>query len=125
MGRYNQFSQKQSLRDRETKNRIHPIWRGIGFALMVIMPVLSYFGSVKLLEENTARGWFAIPGEYLAHSGDPYLYVKIGLTLILLILLYGVISFVGVLIIRVFGPPRYGPLDVPPIKKSYGKKRWQ
>lgn len=116
MGKYNSYSRSSSLRERQARKQAHPIWRGVGFALMVLIPFLSYFASLLLLQENAVRGWIAIPADYIARTGDPLLYVKIGLTVVLSILVYVVVSFLGVIVLRMFGPSRYGPLDVPEIK---------
>ncbi len=116
MGKYNSYNRSYDRREREARNRAHPIWRGVGFGLMVLIPFLSYFGALLLLQENAANGWFSIPVDYLAKTGDPLLYVKIGLTVLLAILVYIVVSFLGVLVLRAFGRSRYGPLDAEEIK---------
>ena len=84
---------------------------------MILVPLASYYLALWFLQENTARGWWAIPRDYIARTGDPYLYVKIGVTIVIAILLYVVVSFLGVLILRVFGKPRYSPLDEPEVDK--------
>jgi hypothetical protein len=125
MGKYNQFNRSVSLKERESRKQPHPVWRGIGFILMILIPFLAYFSGLVLIEQNNLHGWFAIPAEYFTKSGDPYLYIKIGLTVVISLVLYGVISLLGVMLLSVLGPSRYGPLDAPPIKRGSGKRRWQ
>ena len=53
---------------KKTLNRmeIHPVWRGIGFVLLIITPVIGYFCSVFLLDENVKNGWVKIPKDIIA-----------------------------------------------------------
>jgi len=114
MGKYNQFRQNQSFQDRENARKAPPVWRGIGFILMIGIPFLAYVLSLVLLEQNAQQGWISIPREYLARGVDSLLYIKIGLTLLLSLLLFAIFSFLGVLMFQVGGHQRYGPLDAPP-----------
>lgn len=114
MGSYNQYRPKTSYRDRQNQETIHPIWRGIGFIFMIGVPFFAYVLGLWVLQQNQANNWFPIPAEYLARGADPLLYVKIGLTIVLSILLYVVVSFVGVFLTGLLGHRRYGPLDAPP-----------
>jgi hypothetical protein len=124
MGKYGggSFQAKQQQEMREARHRIHPIWRGVGLLLIVITPVLGYFSGLVLLAENAKQGWFMIPLEWLAPGADQLLFVKIGLTLVLGLLIFFIFQFLSMIIFRAFGPPRYGPFDVPPVAYK-GKKR--
>jgi hypothetical protein len=105
-----------------TKKEIHPIWRGIGFILIILIPILSYIGALFLLEENAKRGWFAIPRDLLVPIFDPLLGVKIGIAIVLMIILYSVYMLLSFIILSIAAPPRYGPFDVPP-QRYRGKKK--
>ena len=120
--KYGDHKQRQQEEMREARERVHPIWRGVGMLLIILAPILGYFGSLVLLEENTKQGWFVIPTDFLASSGDPLLYVKIGLTLFLAFILFFVFQLFGTIMLRFLGPPRYGPYDVPAVSYK-GKKR--
>lgn len=100
---------------RKEREQIHPIWRGVGFLFMILAPVMGYFGSLLLIEANKKNHWIAISQDFLASGKDPMLYVKIGLTILLAFLIFFILQFIGMLVFRVAGPERYGPLDVPPI----------
>lgn len=115
MTKYSQFRGSTS-RSRQEKQQIHPIWRGIGFIFMVLAPVMGYFGSLIIIEANKQNKWFIVPRDFLASGADSYLYIKIGLTIILAALIFFVLQFIGMIILRISGPDRYGPLDVPPIE---------
>jgi len=114
---YNRQS-KKSINDMET----HPIWRGIGFILLIITPIISYFLSVILLDANRSNGWVNIPKGMIAYgNSDPFIYIKIFLTIVFVVLIYGIYTFITFLLFSLFGPSRYGPYDVPNV--SYKKKK--
>ncbi len=104
------------------KDESHPIWRGVGFIFLILAPVMGWFGAQVLLEANKTNGWFRIPADFYASGSDPLLYVKIGLTILLALLIFFVFQFIGVLLYRMVGPERYGPMDVPPITGVKKKK---
>ena len=112
MGKYQSYTKKEDLRDREV--RIHPVWRGIGFALIILTPIIAYAGMLVLVDANTQNGWVTIPPDLVAPGSDPLLYVKIILVIVLILLLYAVFSLITFIFYSLFGPSRYGPLDVPP-----------
>ena len=119
MGKYESYRTK----DAKPKPRVvHPIWRGIGFAMMILIPILSYLGALIILEENAKRGWFAIPRDLLSKYIEPYLYVKIILTLCLIFVFSAIFMFVTALMNRILAPPRYSVYDVPP-QTFRGKKK--
>lgn len=112
MGKYiSYYSQKDKPRHRG----VHPVWRGIGFLLIFIIPVLSYAAALVTLEENAKRAWVAIPQELISPVVEPMLYAKIFLTVIFMFILYGIITFISFVLYSAFGPPLYGLLDAPPV----------
>jgi hypothetical protein len=119
MSKYEAYSpQKPKPRKRE----IHPIWRGIGFALIILIPILSYIGTLILLDENSKRGFFSIPHDLISPYVEPYLYVKVIITALLMFIFYAIFLFITALITSVLAPPRYGLYDVPP-QAFRGKKK--
>lgn len=96
------------------KKEIHPIWRGIGFLMIVLIPIISYAGMMVLLSENNSRMWFRIPIDLLAQGNDPLLYVKIIITVVIMCILYLIFLFITFMINRLFGPSRFGPQDAEP-----------
>ena len=97
------------------KKEIHPIWRGVGFGMMVLIPIMAYVGADLLLTENLSRGWFPIPADLYSPFIEPFLYVRIILILIIIFVLYVLFQFITFLIFSLFGPSRYGPTDVPQV----------
>jgi len=51
------------------------------------------------------------------------LYAYIALSIIIMVILGGVLSFVYALIYRFVGPSKYGPTDAPPVKLKVTKKQ--
>lgn len=96
------------------KKELHPIWRGVGFAMAVLIPILAYIGALIVLEENSKQGWFAIPRDLISKYIEPYLYVKVILTAVLMFIFYAIFLFITAIITRVLAPPRYSVYDVPP-----------
>ena len=124
MGKYgggSSFQAQQQKEMREARQRIHPIWRGVGLILMVLTPVMGYFSGLVLLEANEKQGWFVIPREWMWTGSDPLLFIKVGLTVVLGAVIFFIFQFISVIILRSFGPPQYGPYDVPRV--TYKGKR--
>ncbi len=121
MGKYTDYKRQPSLSERETSTKLHPIWQGVGFGLMILTPLLGYFGALALLEENSRRNWVTISADLLAPGKDPLLYAKIILTVALTLVIFTVFQLFTYVLYRLFGPSRYGPLDVPPV--AYPKRR--
>ena len=119
MNKYNyQKNKPPSIKDME----IHPVWRGIGFVLLIITPIIAYFGSVFLIEQNAKFNWIKIPADMIAKNfTDPYLYIKIFLTIVFIILIYSLYTFITFLSFSLFGPSRYGIYDVPNV--SYKRRK--
>lgn len=90
------------VREERQKRQLNPVWRGIGFILLILFTVGSYYAAGWLLELNAARQWVPIPGEW-----DP-LYVKVGAAAVVSFTAYNVMN----IIYGMFAPPPVGPLDV-------------
>ena len=124
MGKYS-VRQTQAQRDRPSKlnPKIHPIWRGVGFALMIIAPLMAYATTEILLAENAAKYWIKIPTELIVKWQDPYILVKVISTLFISLIFLSILQLFYFIIMRIFAPSRYGPLDVPPI--TYKGKQYK
>ena len=120
MSKYDRYVIKKQSRP---AYRVHPIWRGVGFLLILLVPFLSYVASLQLIQENERRGWFPIPAELVSPVGDPYLILQVIITISLSFLVYILFLLIYFVIYRVFGPDRYGPTDAPPIQGKI-RKRW-
>lgn len=96
----------------------HPLWRGIGCIMLVVIPIVSFAAARLLVQMNTRQGWIRIPIEMRRSVEVPILgpvfAVDLAVTTLIVIIAFGLLTVVYALVYRLFGPPRYGPLDAPP-----------
>lgn len=126
--------------DAKPIRRQHPIWRGIGCMIIVIVPLLSYAIAVVTLPLFSARGlvpyefttmplapdwlWKFVPRlAWLVEQVISHYNIKahLALALIYTIFLGGFLALVYAILYQVFGPSRYGPMDAPPPKVKVKK----
>jgi hypothetical protein len=133
MGKYDSLNRRRKTAP--VSEGPHPIWRGIGCLMLVIVPVISFGFAVITMDTATRLEW-PIPAQFFGYirlpdflydsrvlvpvlnaiTGVENLYGYIVFTFIYIVLLGGVMSFLYAVAYRVVGPPRYGPLDMPPRK---------
>jgi hypothetical protein len=114
---------------------VHPVMRGIGCIMIVIVPILSYGIAILLVNYGTAQGWPIPPDWYGAPSLPPILEkvqgfrpilqflrgqinleAYLAFTLVMIIVIGGIMTLIYGWLYTLFGPPKYGPQDAPPIK---------
>ena len=115
----------------------HVIWRGIGCLLMLIVPVISFILATFSISAAVALGW-PLPYQLLGTPVMPAslwsyqpinpilgfiesqtnLYAILLVTVLYIVFLSAVLTFVYAVMYRIVGPSRYGPLDAPPPKIS-------
>lgn len=120
MSKYSGHFSQESSRDRH--RQAHPIWRGVGFALMLLTPIIAIFGSIVLVDANTKNGWVTIPRDLLYHGSDSLLYVKILVGIVIFLVVTVIFQLITFILTSALGPSRYGPLDVPPVAYRGHKK---
>ena len=118
--------------------KVHPIWRGIGCLMLLLIPTMAWAGMKMVVDNdslfklpesltqpvilkytqydwmNQAISWL---NENLGGRGLSYDQLVFWLAFLLvgyliLVVLYG-------LLYRLVGPPKYGPLDSPPVPKGF------
>lgn len=99
-----------------SKMPIHPIWRGIGLVMLVVLPIGSYLLASILIESKERFSWVIIPTDIVLNQypKDPMILVRLFYALVILIGIAAILAFVTFLLTSLFGPSRYDPLDVPP-----------
>ena len=130
------FSTQQFNRGRQDKPwKVHPVWRGIGCILLLLIPIMSWYVTALLLDSNQKA---IIPPELTKVVAIPlikvggidkviiqvntyfsnahFVFGQVFFTIIFSVLGFGILSFLYAIFYRVAGPPRYGPFDVPPNK---------
>lgn len=117
------------------KSAIHPIWRGIGCVLVVIIPLMSFAAAAILMDANVQNGWVEIPRELerlpdldvLAGSLPDWIivnfYAKALVAVLFSFLLFGIFTIVYSLAYRLGGGYRPSPVDAPAIRKKTKKSR--
>ncbi len=96
----------------------HPIWRGIGLLMLVVLPAGSYMLANMLIENKLKYSWLIIPEDIILRRfpKDPYILVRLLYALIILFAVAVVLALFTFLATRFFGPSRYDPYDLPPEK---------
>ena len=129
---------RHSTTMREAKpiaREVHPIWRGIGCLIIMIVPLLSYGTALITLPIFKSRGM--IPSDLIVTArlpdwmwainpdltgwlqgivGSPDFLPTVILLLIYIMIIGSLFSVIYSMIYRIARPRRYGPLDAPPIK---------
>ena len=102
----------------EKKDKIHPVWRGIGCLLIFIIPIISFAVSVLLVEEGLPQRYIPLTRDLAALQNVPGFGPQ---PLLYVLIVTGVISVLGFVVMTVLysiiysftGRSRYGPLDAP------------
>ena len=134
MGKYQRYHQKP-----RAKPEIHPIWRGIGCVLIVLVPLMSYglmlvttppildTGLVPYQLQGVVHFplWFyhyrIISSFAIFIDGFNNMWVSMIVFFVMLLILTAIISITYTILYQTVGPKRYTPLDAPPSKHK-GKK---
>jgi hypothetical protein len=115
----------------------HPIWNSIGCVMMIVVPAISIAVAVWTINYGLRQGW-PIPAEILRPIVLPKLIYRLpGLAAILepivsvdhlvayallslfyILVLGGILAAIYAAIYRFTGPPKYGPLDAPPLPRK-------
>jgi hypothetical protein len=93
--------------------------------LFLIGPVIAYIIADLLVQMTIERRWFSVPPE-LGRTfyfqplslAIPHFYGTLMVTALLLLLGFASIMVLYTVIYALAGPPRYSPLDAPPIRRK-------
>jgi len=130
MGKYSSNARRPAAPPR---NQIPALVRGIGCITMVIIPILSYGIADYLIEKGPARSW-PIPPNLLGTPDIPTFFLQspylggiarflqaqnnlsanLIFALAITLIIGGFMAIVYGYVYAMFGPPKYGPTDVPP-----------
>jgi len=141
MGKY---SRDYAPRREERKWEIHPIWRGLGFLLVLLVLFGSALGARELANLNRQYGWLPLTGgvddpinlvvrfadlkpidlngliSWI--PGSPFRLDEIALFIALIFLLFGLLGTVYALLWRMVAPVR-DPFDAPDYDQNIRKRR--
>jgi len=127
MGKYDKYSGQSRMADRPWQ--IHPVWRGIGCLMMILIPIISYAGAVLLVEANKDQRWVPMPFDLMRKIALPifgsvdHLLANLLVALVLSLIGFALLTAVYALIYRFIGPPKLGPYDAPPERRRPRRKR--
>jgi hypothetical protein len=121
MGKYNSMSRREAPKKEAVG--LPPIWRGIGFAMMILIPGMAYVGMLVLMQYNQDHNLFPIPMDIINKTvgGDPLLFVKIAVILVIMLVLYMILMMFTFVLNKIFVPDTLGPFDVPRV--AYKRKK--
>jgi hypothetical protein len=103
---------------------VHPIWRGIGCIMIILVPILSYISAVILVEMNTVESWVPSPAVIMrtvtipiVHFSVPHLYANMLAAGVLILISYAGLMVLYALVYSIVGPSKLGPLDAEPVRR--------
>lgn len=125
MSRYDRFEKAQMT---ERPWKIHPIWRGIGCMMLIIIPVVAWAGAYEFMRIAPQLSWFPQSREMYQNIDLQYFVLPVSLGQIVFTVLFMMLGFMIMTIAysfvyRVAGPPKYGPTDAPPPRVKRTRKR--
>jgi cytochrome bd-type quinol oxidase subunit 1 len=108
------YSTNSDKKDNSSKQPVHPVWSGIGCALMIILPIISYIAGDYFVSNAELYKWVVIPPELVKDIfKDHLILVKLLYTAIFIAIMYLLLIVITVFVNKFFGPSRYGPYDIP------------
>ena len=136
MGKFDRFEQFQESKSMPPK-RVHPIWRGIGCVMLLLIPIVSYAAADTFFDNSsdlTIFGSTVFPSQGILYHvyfsiplwGDTVLRISLYhlvFTLFFSVIGFMIFSLIYAIVYRFTGPPTYGPTDAPPIRRSSRKRR--
>jgi hypothetical protein len=92
-------------RDRKPlQDKVHPIWRGIGCLMMLLIPLLAFgIGEILIAASFEASPSFAQTFDPENPRAISILYLQAGATAVLSFILYLVFSILGSILFSMFG----------------------
>ena len=138
MSKYERYDKFQAMRQ-QPASQVHPIWRGIGCVMLILIPIVAYAAADTLFDRASISGlslfgFIILPGSGILYRvffsfpfwGDAIL--RISLFHLVFVVVFSVIGFLVfslfyAIIYRFTGPPKYGPTDAPPPRRTRKRRR--
>jgi len=120
MGKYDRYD-KPKIKSQQQK--MHPVWRGIGCLMLILIPVMAYAAADVFLQAAPGLGLFPRSGDIYRNIDLGYITLPFSMGEAVFTIFFAVLGFVAFslvysMVYRVAGPPKYGPTDAPPPKRS-------
>ncbi len=120
--KYNSYGSERRQMKKEVKT--HPIWRGVGFAFMILIPIMAYAGMRVLMDQTdliTSKmtpDMLVQPKDFLWPYVNDAFYVEAVTFILLLIIFFAIFTFVSFMITSAAGiTAKNDPFYVPPPPK--------
>ncbi len=95
---------------RKEKKQEHPIWRGIGCVMIIVVPLFSFFAASLLIDSRQHFPWMIIPQEIIVASfRDPLIFVRVVYAIIIAMLLFLLMAAVTYAINQISKPRHIDP----------------
>jgi hypothetical protein len=125
MGKFDRYEARQVKQ--EKVHKIHPVWRGIGCLMIIIIPVMAYAAADVFLQAAPGLGLFPRSSDIYRNIDLGFYVAPISLGMVVFTILFAMVGFLlfSVLysiVYRMAGPPRYGPTDAPPPKRTKSRR---
>jgi len=123
MGNYDRYTPEKNQ-----DQKLHPIWRGIGCLMMILIPMMAYAAADLFMQAAPGWGLFPYTAEIYGDWNLKYFTLPVSMGTVIFTIFFAVLgfllfSFVYAIVYRVTGPPRYGPTDSPPLRQQKKKRR--
>lgn len=126
-GKYREYSSNRRTSQKDYQ-RIHPIWRGVGFAMIVLIPIISWAGADLII----TRGLLPLPRDLFASSGqllynltrDPLIHIRLMFFIGILLILFALFTLFVFIVNSLFGvSQRNDPFYVPPVQRRSRRRK--
>jgi hypothetical protein len=133
MSKYEQYRIRPQ---KERRWKIHPIWRGIGCLMLVLVPIISYAAAYIVARANYQNGWVQIPNELrgwvnlvpvmnaapwlsqVLPASTRFYYLDLALTAAFVVIAFGLLTLIYGILYSATGVTKTDPYYVPPVRKS-------
>lgn len=126
MGKFDRYESVNVKKEKPWK--IHPIWRGIGCLMLIIIPVIAWAGAYEFMRIAPTLSWFPQSREMYRNLNLDFIVLPFSLgqiifTLLFMMLGFMIMSLAYAFVYRFIGPPKYGPTDAPPPRVKRKRRR--
>ncbi|MCW5879219.1 MAG: hypothetical protein KIS80_10180 [Anaerolineales bacterium] len=83
-------------KQRDPSRTLHPLWRGVGCFLVILIPVAAWWLSGLAMEY--LQVWLPEFARIVRRGGEQIIYIQIGLAIVLGLVLYMLLSFLSALL---------------------------
>jgi asparagine N-glycosylation enzyme membrane subunit Stt3 len=128
------FSAQKYRKDQQERPwNIHPVWRGIGCVVILLIPIMAWYAASLFLQTNTRIHLssdltkpITLPYSQISEvdrivaSFNHYtvthnlIVSQFLFTAFFMFIGFGILSLIYAIMFKAVGPSRYGPFDVPP-----------